>query len=151
MALGRRAFPKGFWAGDRLEWGWLENRPFLRCLCSLGVVYAREDRLAEALAIDDQELLPFNPNDHQGLCAAATVLFALKCPEEVIKVRMVYPDDGMPEGAYGRALALFQLGRDTDATTALKEAVRWGARMRPTHTGSAAAGYGKRRKARSHG
>jgi tetratricopeptide (TPR) repeat protein len=129
VALGRRAFPKGFRAGDRLEWGWLENRPFLRCLCSFGVVYEREGRREEALAID-QELLSLNPNDNQGVRAlAVTVLFALKRPEEVIKVCTAYPDDGMPEVAYGRALVLFQLGRDHDATTALKEAVRWRPRV----------------------
>ena len=77
-----------------------------------------------------QELLSFNPNDNQGVRAlAVTVLFALKRPEEVLKVCMAYPDDGMPEVAYGRALALFQLGRDHDATTALKEAVRWRPRV----------------------
>jgi tetratricopeptide (TPR) repeat protein len=129
VTLGRRAFPPAFRSGDLLEWGWLENRPFLRCLCSLGVVYEREGRLKEALAID-QELLALNPNDNQGVRAlAVTLLFALKRPEEVIKVCTAYPDDGMPEVAYGRALALFQLGRNHDATAALKEAVRWRPRV----------------------
>ena len=134
VALGRRTFPKEFRTGDRLEWGWLEwgwleNRPFLRCLCSLGLVYEQEGRLEEALAID-QEQLSLNPNDNQGVRAlAVTILFALKRPEEVIKVCTVYPDDGTPEVAYGRALALFQVGRDHEAITALKEAVRWRSRV----------------------
>jgi tetratricopeptide (TPR) repeat protein len=129
VTLGRRAFPLAFRSSDILEWGWLENRPFLRCLCSLGVVHEREGRLEEALAIY-QELLSLNPNDNQGVRAlAVTVLFALKRPEEVIKVCTAYPDDGMPEVAYGRALALFQLGRNHEATTALKEAVRWRPRV----------------------
>jgi hypothetical protein len=73
---------------------------------------------------------------------AVTVLFALKCPEKVLKVSTAYPDDGLPEVAYGRVLALFQLGRDHDATTA-----RWGARIRPTCTGSTTvADSGKRRQ-----
>jgi tetratricopeptide (TPR) repeat protein len=129
VTLGRRAFPQAFRSDDLLEWGWLENRPFLRCLCSLGVVYEREGRLAEALALY-QELLSLNPNDNQGVRAlAVTVLFALKRPEEVIKVCTAYPDDGMPEIIYGRALALFQLGRDDDATTTLRQAVRWRPRV----------------------
>ena len=129
VTLGRCVFPQGFRSGDRLEWGWLENRPFLRCLCSLGVVYAREGWLEEALAIY-QELLSFNPNDNQGVRAlVVTVLFTLKRPEEVLKVCMAYPDDGMPEVAYGGALALFQLGRNHDATTTLKEALRWRPRV----------------------
>jgi tetratricopeptide (TPR) repeat protein len=129
VTLGRRAFPPAFQPGDLLEWGWLENRPFLRCLCSLGVVYEGEGRLKEALTIY-QELLSLNPNDNQGVRAlAATVLFALQRPEEVLKVCTAYPEDGMPEVAYGRALALFQLGRNHDATTALREAVRWRPRV----------------------
>jgi hypothetical protein len=64
-------------------------------------------------------------NDHQGVRAlAVTVLVALERPEEVMKVCTAYPDDGMPKMAYGRALALFQLGQDHDPTTALKEAWR---------------------------
>ena len=129
VGWGRRAFPQAFQSGDLLEWGWLENRPFLRCLCRLGLHYEREGQLEEALAIY-QELLSFNPNDNQGVRAlAVTVLFALNRPEEVIKVCMAYPDDGTPEIAYGRALALFQVGRDHEATTALKNAVRWRPRV----------------------
>jgi hypothetical protein len=44
---------------------------------------------------------------------AVTVLFALKRPEEVIKVCMAYPGDGTPEITDGRGLALFQCGRST--------------------------------------
>ena len=125
VTLGRRAFPRAFRPGDRLEWGWLENPPFLRCLCSLGLIYEREGRLADAWGIY-QELLAFNPNDNQGVRGlAVAMLFALKRPEEVIQVCAAYPEDAMPETAYGRALALFQLGRDKDATTALQEAIHW--------------------------
>jgi hypothetical protein len=53
-----------------------------------------------------------------------TVLFTLKRPDAVLQVCAAYPDDGMPEIAYGRALALFQVGRDDEAITALREAVR---------------------------
>ena len=36
--IGHKAFPQDFKLGrDRLEWGWLENRPFLRCLHGLGL------------------------------------------------------------------------------------------------------------------
>ncbi len=91
--------------------------------------YEWEGRLEEALAIY-QELLAFNPNDHQGVRAlAVTVLFARKRPAEVLKVCTAYPDDGMPEVAYGRVPALFQLGRDRDATAALREAVHWRPRV----------------------
>ena len=125
VALGRQAFPPAFRAGHLLEWGWLENRPFLRCLCSLGMLYERAGRLESALEIYRQ-LLSLNPNDNQGVRAlAVTVLLALKRPEEVIKVCAAYPEDMMPEIAYGQVLALFQLGKDTDAAQTLQSAVRW--------------------------
>jgi tetratricopeptide (TPR) repeat protein len=124
VTLGRRAFPQAFRPGDLLEWGWLENRPFLRCLCRLGLCYEREGRLEEALTIY-QELLSLNPNDNQGVRALTVpVLFTLRRPNAVLQVCAAYPDDGTPEVAYGRALALFQLGRNHEAITALREAVR---------------------------
>jgi len=129
VTLGRRAFPQAFRPGDLLEWGWLENRPFLRCLCRLGLCYEREGRLEEALAIY-QELLSFNPNDHQGVRAlAVTVLFTRKRPDAVLQVCAAYPDDGMPGLAYGRALALFQRGRAEEATRALTDAMQWRPRV----------------------
>jgi tetratricopeptide (TPR) repeat protein len=125
VRLGRRAFPQAFQSGDLLEWGWLENRPFLRCLCSLGLRYEREGRREETLAIY-QELLSLNPNDNQGVRAlAVTVLFTLKRPDAVLQVCASYPNDGMPELAYGRALALFQRGRAEEAARALTDAIQW--------------------------
>jgi tetratricopeptide (TPR) repeat protein len=84
-----------------------------------------EGRLEDAWAIY-RELLSLNPNDNQGVRAlAVTVLLALKRPDEVVKVCAAYAEDVMPETAYGRALALFQLGSNTDATRALREAIQW--------------------------
>ena len=71
VRIGRKAFPQDFKPGrDRLEWGWLENRPFLRCLHGLALARYEEEEVEEALSLF-QELLSLNPNDNQGVRAMA--------------------------------------------------------------------------------
>ena len=122
--IGHKAFPQDFELGkDRLEWGWLENRPFLRCLHGLALARYYDGEIEEALKLF-QELLSLNPNDNQGVRALATeALFKLKRFEAVLEVTEQYPDDVMPETLYGRALALFKLGRQQEAAKALQEAI----------------------------
>jgi len=126
VRIGRKAFPQDFKPGrDRLEWGWLENRPFLRCLHGLALARYEEEEVEEALRLF-QELLSLNPNDNQGVRAMAEgALFKLGRLEDALKITEQYPDDVMSETLYGRALALFKLGRRREATIALKEAVEY--------------------------
>ena len=124
VRIGRKAFPQYFQLGrDRLEWGWLENRPFLRCLHGLALARYQEGRTEEALSLF-QELLNLNPNDNQGGRAVAVeILFRLGRWEDALKITNQYPRDIMSETLYGRALALFKLGRRRQATPALKKAI----------------------------
>lgn len=124
VRIGRKAFPKDFKAGkDRLEWGWLENRPFLRCLHALALLRYEDEELEEALRLF-QELLSLNPNDNQGVRAMTLeVLFKLGKLQDVLKITEQYFNDIMPETLYGRALALFKLGQREKATLALEEAI----------------------------
>lgn len=126
VRIGRKAFPKDIEIGkDRLEWGWLENRPFLRCLHGLALVRYEEDKIEEALRLF-HELLSLNPNDNQGVRAMALeALFKLGKFEDALKIAEQYPDDAMSETMYGRALALFKLGQRQEATMALQEAVEY--------------------------
>jgi len=126
VRIGRKAFPQDFELGkDRLEWGWLENRPFLRCLRGLALARYKEGQIEEALRLF-QELLSLNPNDNQGVRAMSQeALFELGRLEDAVKLAEQYPNDVMPETLYGRALALFKLGRQREATAALKEAVKY--------------------------
>ena len=126
VSIGRKAFPQDFKLGrDRLEWGWLENRPFLRCLHGLALARYQEGRTEESLRLF-QELLYLNPNDNQGVRAVVEeALFKLERLEEALKITEQYRDDAMPETLYGRALALFKLGQRQEATAALKEAVEY--------------------------
>ncbi|MFC1991299.1 hypothetical protein ACFLVC_00985 [Chloroflexota bacterium] len=48
--IDHKAFPQDFESGrDRLEWGWFENRPFLRCLHGLALVRYDDGEIGEAL------------------------------------------------------------------------------------------------------
>ena len=124
VSIGRKAFPQEFQLGnDRLEWGWLENRPFLRCLHGLALARHENYEVEEALRLF-RELLSLNPNDNQGVRAlAVTALFELGRLEDVLKLTERYRDDILPEVLYGRALALFKLGRRRQANVALKKAI----------------------------
>jgi len=123
VRIGHKAFPQDFKLGrDRLEWGWLENRPFLRCLHGLALARYDDGEIEEALRLF-QELLSLNPNDNQGVRAMAQeALFKLGRFEDALEIAKQYPNDIMPETLYGRALALFKLGRRQEATVALQEA-----------------------------
>ena len=73
-----------------------------------------------------RELLLLNPNDNQGIrTLALEALLKLGRWEEAVRIAEQYPDDMMAEILYGRALALFKLGRRRQATLALKKAVRY--------------------------
>ncbi len=49
-----------------LPWGWLDNRPFLRCMKGFGLCLWRLDRFEEAERVFDR-LLWLNPADNQGV------------------------------------------------------------------------------------
>jgi tetratricopeptide (TPR) repeat protein len=124
--IGHKAFPQDFkLERDRLKWGWLENRPFLRCLHGLTLARYDDGAIGEALRLF-QELLTLNPNDSQGVWAIAVdALFELGRFEDALEVTKQYPDDVMPETVCGRALALFKLGQRQEASVALLEAIQY--------------------------
>ena len=49
-----------------LPWGWIDNRPFLRCMHGFGLCLWRLGRFAEAAGIFDR-MLWLNPSDNQGV------------------------------------------------------------------------------------
>jgi len=126
VRIGRKAFPPEFKQNqDRLEWGWLDNRPFLRCLHGLALAMYEDGKTAEALKLF-QELLSLNPNDNQGVRAPAVeALLKLGKYKDVVDLTGKYPDDVMPETLYGRSLALFKLGQGRKAGVALREAINY--------------------------
>jgi len=124
VKVGLNCFPQEFTLGvDLLEWGWLENRPFLRAYCGLGLAYQDRGELEEARSIF-LNLLEMNPDDNQGVRALVIEChFALNEPEKVLDVCAIYPDDTLPEVLYGKPLALLQINRPKKARKALKEAI----------------------------
>jgi len=63
VAIGERSLPTGF--DGVLPWGWIDNRPFLRCLHGYGLSLWRLGRLGDAAAVFEA-LLWLNPTDNQG-------------------------------------------------------------------------------------
>ena len=117
-----QALPLTFVIGrDRLEWGFLDNRPFLRACHGLGLAYESRGLLGEAYTLFEN-LLDLNPNDNQGVRnLALACLFGLRRPARALELcdRLGYED---PALMYGRALALHLLGEKKRAGEAAKKA-----------------------------
>ncbi|HYH83353.1 MAG TPA: tetratricopeptide repeat protein [Longimicrobium sp.] len=122
VGVGLSALPDSFYFGcDRLEWGSLPNRPFLRAYygAALGLL---EQGLPGEAATALWNLLDLNPRDNQGArLLLVRTYFGLRRPGDVLRVceRFETVD---PELLFGRALALIQLGRLRDAEAAYAEA-----------------------------
>ena len=122
--IGRNALPKKFKKGDKLEWGWLENRPFLRCLEGFGLALLAEDKTDEALSIFE-EIISYNPNDNQGIREMLVELYLDKgCYDDVIKFCKRYLGDMLAGTSYGYPLALFKKGQRKKADNELKKAIK---------------------------
>lgn len=63
VGIGERSLPAGF--DGVLPWGWIDNRPFMRCLHGYGLCLWRMGRFEEAEAAFTA-LLWLNPGDNQG-------------------------------------------------------------------------------------
>ena len=64
--VGLSIFPKEFNEKSKLEWGWTENRPFIRACHTKGLILSEEGRLDEAIKLFNQ-MIVWNPNDNQGI------------------------------------------------------------------------------------
>jgi tetratricopeptide (TPR) repeat protein len=122
---GKKAFPAKFKSGtELLEWGWIENRPFLRAYEGLTMSYYQQNEVKEALNLF-RDILSLNPRDNQGVRAVAIdAYFYLDQPEEVLKICEQYPDDILADTNYGKVLALLKLNKRQRAQTALKKAYK---------------------------
>lgn len=60
-------FPDDFFESNNLlKWGWLENRPFLRCYANLGLFLFENKKYSRAKSIFEK-ILVMNPNDNQWI------------------------------------------------------------------------------------
>ena len=126
VEMGLKVLPETLERGsDELPWSVLENRPFLRAYHALGLHYLGHGDVVEALKIFEH-MLDLNPGDNQGVRALAIDgYFRLGDPASVLEICKRYPGDGMEQVIYGRALALYQLGRRAEAKEALCQAIEW--------------------------
>jgi len=122
--IGMQCFIEQFSStGNKLEWGWLENRPFLRSYHSLGLQYMENGNTEMALSIF-RTILSLNPGDNQGVRALVVdCCLKLKMYKDVLAVCKDSQDDHMAETIYGRVLALIALNRMAQAEKALRQAV----------------------------
>jgi tetratricopeptide (TPR) repeat protein len=110
---------------DQLLWGFLENRPFLRLYFGYGLALMKNGKFEQALEILENTL-SLNPSDNQGVRSFFVECnFELQRPEAVLAMCDRFPGDCMEHLAYGRVLALLQLGRAKEAAKALSFAVKY--------------------------
>ena len=64
VRIGELSLGEGF--DGLLPWGWIDNRPFLRCMHGFGLCLWRLGRFQEADRIFDR-MLWLNPSDNQGV------------------------------------------------------------------------------------
>ena len=109
--------------GRILPWGFMDNRPGLRLLAQLVLHYQDSGALAEAVDLI-QWLLEYNPEDNQGF-RAMLINHYLQDGNYAgaLELAQRYARDILVDINYGRALALFALGRREEADTALGKAV----------------------------
>jgi len=102
-----------------LEWPVPQNRPALRSL--LRMIHVEQSKYNDNAALGyAQRLLQLNPGDNHGI---RTLLINQYLKEnendKALQLAAQYPDDMNPEISFGRALALFRLGKTKEANQAL--------------------------------
>jgi tetratricopeptide (TPR) repeat protein len=105
-----------------IPWKYAGNRPALRCLMRLVCHRLRAGETETAYAIA-QRLLEINPPDEPGVRALLASHWLREGKDaDLLALVASYPDDTLPELAYGQVLALYRLGRLAEAREALGRA-----------------------------
>ena len=63
MRIGELSHGPGF--DGVLSWGWIDNRPFLRCMHGYGLCLWRLGKMTEAASVFER-MLWLNPSDNRG-------------------------------------------------------------------------------------
>lgn len=121
---GKKAFAKSFNSKKhKLEWGWMENRPFLRAY-NLMAQNILEDDISEAVEYFKQILI-WNPNDNQGVREILADIYVMEeLWGEMIALGKKYYNDILPSTSYGYALALFKTEKNEKASKALGDTIK---------------------------
>ncbi len=108
VAIGERSLPAGF--DGVLPWGWIDNRPFMRCLHGYGLCLWRLGRFAEAETVFTT-LLWLNPGDNQGARELVETVRARSGWEPTSH----RPGEGWPGRGNGRRALLDRASRNLEA------------------------------------
>lgn len=117
MQIGESAIPAGF--DGLIEWGYLENRPFLRAVHGVVLSHLRLGQRLKALPLMEQ-MLSWNPDDNQGIryLIGSEYLRAGKVGEA--QIRLLANADDYPPCQYDLALLQFRQGKYAAAATSLR-------------------------------
>ncbi|WP_085034684.1 hypothetical protein [Ensifer aridi] len=117
LELGENSIPASF--AGRIEWGFLENRPFLRAAHGAVLSHLDLGHRKEALTIMEK-MLAWNPNDNQGIrfLIGSEYLRA----GETAKASRIFNEEGdqYPPYHYELGLLHFQAGNPVAAATSLR-------------------------------
>ncbi|HEX6037716.1 MAG TPA: tetratricopeptide repeat protein [Longimicrobium sp.] len=117
--------PSDFYFGrDHLLWGYPSNWSFLQAYLNLGSEHRRRGLVGEALSIFQNVLYLDPSNVRAPKSLIVRCFFRLHRPLDVLAFCERHHDDYDSDLLYGRALALYQLGRKSDAAAALEGAIR---------------------------
>lgn len=111
VRIGLSAMPKDFsWATSKIEWGYLDNRPFLRAYHNLGRWLEKRNEINEAIKLYSN-MLSVCPNDNIGVRYILPKLW-METGDllSIVRLNKEYPDDYSPEFMYTHPLALIMLG-----------------------------------------
>lgn len=124
VGVGLRAFPDAFsWSHSQLEWGFLQNRPFLRAYHSLGLWFREHGQYADAIDVFSR-LLTVSPNDNLGTrYILPECWFGAGEPAKVIAHCQIHGEDSGPDIQYSHGLALVTCGKVESAKQVLEAAV----------------------------
>ena len=117
LALGEEAIPPDF--EGKVEWGFLENRPFLRAAHSVVLCYLRLGQRLKAIPLMEK-MLAWNPNDNQGIRFIIGSVYLRSGMAD--KAVAIFHAEGphYPPYRYELGLLLFRAGRHQAAATSLR-------------------------------
>lgn len=123
VSIGLETIPKEFsWETSTLDWGSIDNRPFMRAYKNLGLHQLKQKEVHEAEKIFTR-LLSVNPNDNQGCRYILPKIWFEKSELCLIVEHCQKMDELAPEISYSLSLALILLDRQDEAKESLKVAV----------------------------
>ncbi|MCB0747464.1 MAG: hypothetical protein KDC52_06670 [Ignavibacteriae bacterium] len=121
--IGNSLIPKEF--RGKIEWGHIDNRPFLRSIHGLGLSFLLVGEFQQAQKFFEQNL-EYNPNDNQGI-RSLLIQSYIACGEfkKILNVCHLFPDDILADTLYGKVLALFSLNKIEEAQITLEKAFKY--------------------------